>query len=98
MTSLIEVRDLRVGFRVGDEVLEAVRGVSFDIPANTTVALVGESGSGKSVSAMSIVRLLPANAVVDSASKVLYNGRDLLHATPEEMRRLRGKEMSVVFQ
>ncbi|MEO7809285.1 MAG: dipeptide ABC transporter ATP-binding protein, partial [Ramlibacter sp.] len=98
MTSLIEVRDLRVGFRLGHEMFEAVRGVSFDVPANTTVALVGESGSGKSVSAMSIVRLLPPNAVVDPASQVLYQGRDLLKATTEEMRQLRGKEISVVFQ
>ncbi len=98
MSSLIEVRDLRVGFQMGAETFEAVRGVSFDIPENTTVALVGESGSGKSVSAMSIVRLLPSNAVVDPASRVLFEGRDLLKASPEEMRQLRGKEISVVFQ
>jgi peptide/nickel transport system ATP-binding protein len=98
MTSLIEVQNLRVGFRMGKETFEAVRGVSFDIPANTTVALVGESGSGKSVSAMSIVRLLPPNAVVDPGSRVLYNGVDLLQLPQEDMRRLRGKEMSVIFQ
>jgi peptide/nickel transport system ATP-binding protein len=98
MSSLIEVRDLKVGFRLGDTVHEAVRGVTFDVPADTTVALVGESGSGKSVSAMSIVRLLPDNAVVDPASRVLFDGRDLLRASHDEMRRLRGKEISVVFQ
>jgi peptide/nickel transport system ATP-binding protein len=98
MTSLIEVRDLRVGFHMGDETFAAVRGVSFDVPANTTVALVGESGSGKSVSAMSIVRLLPPNAIVDPASRVLFEGRDLLQASQEDMRRLRGKDISVVFQ
>jgi peptide/nickel transport system ATP-binding protein len=57
---------------------EAVKGVSFDIPVNSTVALVGESGSGKSVSAMSIVRLLPENAILGADSKILYNGKDLL--------------------
>jgi peptide/nickel transport system ATP-binding protein len=98
MTSLIEVRDLRVGFRMGQEIHEAVRGVGFDIPANTTVALVGESGSGKSVSAMSIVRLLPDNAVIGADSRILYEGQDLAKFTPEQMRRLRGKEISVVFQ
>jgi peptide/nickel transport system ATP-binding protein len=98
MTSLIEVQNLRVGFRMGKETFEAVRGVSFDIPANTTVALVGESGSGKSVSAMSIVRLLPPNAVVDPASRILYEGVDLLQASQEDMRRLRGNDMSVIFQ
>jgi peptide/nickel transport system ATP-binding protein len=99
MSNLIEVRDLRVAFRMGkDEVHEAVRGVSFDVPAETTVALVGESGSGKSVSAMSIVRLLPENAIVAPESKVLYEGRDLLRTAQEDMRRLRGKDISVVFQ
>jgi peptide/nickel transport system ATP-binding protein len=78
--------------------VEAVAGVSFDIPSNTTVALVGESGSGKSVSAMSIVRLLPENAVVHPTSKILYNGTDLLGLPMEDMRRLRGKDISVVFQ
>ena len=98
MIPLIEVRDLRVAFRMGAERFEAVRGISFDVPANTTVALVGESGSGKSVSAMSIVRLLPENAEVDAQSRVLYNGTDLLKLPPEAMRQLRGKDISVVFQ
>ena len=98
MDKLIEVRDLKVGFRMGGVVHEAVRGVSFDVPSNTTVALVGESGSGKSVSAMSIMRLLPENAVLAPESQVLFEGRDLLKAPQEEMRRMRGKDMSVVFQ
>ncbi len=98
MSSLIEVRDLRVSFRMGHEIHEAVRGVSFDIPANTTVALVGESGSGKSVSAMSIVRLLPENAILGADTRILHEGQDLAKFTPEQMRRLRGKDISVVFQ
>lgn len=99
MTLLISVQDLRVSFRMSKtQTVEAVKGVSFGIPAHATVALVGESGSGKSVSAMSIVRLLPENAIVDTGSKVLYNGLDLLNAPIEDMRRLRGKDISVVFQ
>ena len=99
MTNLIEVRDLRVAFRVGKgEVFEAVKGVSFDIPENTTVALVGESGSGKSVSAMSIVRLLPDNAAIPAESRIAYRGQDLLKLPVERMRELRGKDISVVFQ
>ena len=98
MDSLIEVRDLRVTFRMGDERVEAVRGISFDVPANSTVALVGESGSGKSVSAMSIVRLLPENALVDPRSRILFQGTDLLQVSQERMRQLRGKDISVVFQ
>jgi peptide/nickel transport system ATP-binding protein len=99
MDKLIEVRDLKVGFKLGGEVHEAVKGVSFDVPANTTVALVGESGSGKSVSAMSIMRLLPDNAVVAPESQVIWEGsRDLLKSSQEQMRRMRGKDISVVFQ
>ena len=98
MNSLIEVRDLRVAFRLGTQRHEAVRGISFDVPANTTVALVGESGSGKSVCAMSIVRLLPDNAEVGAQSRILYQGTDLLTLSPQAMRRLRGKDISVVFQ
>jgi peptide/nickel transport system ATP-binding protein len=80
------------------ETVDAVKGVSFEIPTNSTVALVGESGSGKSVSAMSILRLLPENALVAPSSKVLYGDTDLLKTPIEHLRRLRGKEISVVFQ
>ena len=99
MKTLISVQNLGVSFRMSKtHATEAVKGVSFDIPANSTVALVGESGSGKSVTAMSIVRLLPDNALVDARSKILYNGHDLLSAPLESMRALRGKDISVVFQ
>jgi peptide/nickel transport system ATP-binding protein len=99
MSSLISVQDLRVSFRMSKlETVDAVKGVSFEIPTNSTVALVGESGSGKSVSAMSILQLLPENALVAPSSKVLYGDTDLLTAPIEHLRRLRGKEISVVFQ
>ena len=99
MTNLISVQDLKVSFKLSRTAVgQAVKGVSFDIPVNSTVALVGESGSGKSVSAMSIVRLLPENAIVDANSKILYNGKDLLQAPIEDLRALRGTDISVVFQ
>ena len=99
MTNLISVQDLRVSFRMSKTLtVEAVKGVSFDIPVNSTVALVGESGSGKSVSAMSIVRLLPDNAIVSPSSKILFNGTDLLSAPIQQLRSMRGKDISVVFQ
>jgi ABC-type dipeptide/oligopeptide/nickel transport system ATPase component len=68
---LIQVRDLRVAFRLGEnQTFEAVKGVSFDIPENSTVALVGESGSGKSVTALAILGLLPPeNSIVDPAAR-----------------------------
>jgi len=79
-------------------VAEAVKGVSFGVGRQRTVALVGESGSGKSVTAMSIMRLLPDNAVIGPDSRVDYDGRDLLRATADEIRDLRGRDIAVIFQ
>ena len=81
---LLSIKDLRVAFRTGKvhgvvQRFEAVKGVSFDVPENTTVALVGESGSGKSVTAMSILNLLPENA--ERTGAITFHGRDML-ATP----------------
>jgi peptide/nickel transport system ATP-binding protein len=97
---LLSIRDLKVAFRLGERgavtLAQAVNGVSFDIPEHTTVALVGESGSGKSVTAMSILNLLPDNARRSGA--IEYNGRDLLKASLPELQALRGKEIACVFQ
>jgi peptide/nickel transport system ATP-binding protein len=97
---LLQVKNLDVRFRVDrrHEPFQAVKGVSFDIPVNTTVALVGESGSGKSVSAMSILGLLPENSIVSPSSEVLYGGRNLLTASLQQMQDIRGKEITVIFQ
>ncbi|KAF4530953.1 hypothetical protein B566_EDAN018986 [Ephemera danica] len=102
---LLSIQNLRVAFRMGKEdgvqryaqaVGRDAAGVSFDIPENSTVALVGESGSGKSVTAMSIVNLLPDNA--QRQGQVLYQGQDLLQADAATLRTLRGKEIACVFQ
>jgi peptide/nickel transport system ATP-binding protein len=97
---LLSIQDLNVAFRMGErgakQLAPAVSGVSFDIPENRTVALVGESGSGKSVTAMSILNLLPDNAV--RQGRVLYQGRDLLQSTLAELQALRGKDIACVFQ
>ena len=100
MEKLLEVKNLGVKFRLdGGTIFEAVKGVSFDIPKNSTVALVGESGSGKSVSAMSIIRLLPREqAIIMPNSEVLFEGRDLLKESDEAMRKIRGAQISVIFQ
>ena len=97
--NLVEVRDLRISFRVGkNDVFDAVKGITFDVPQNRTVALVGGSGSGKSVSAMSLLGLLPDNAIIPAASQVRYAGEDLLKASPQRLQAIRGKEVSVIFQ
>ncbi|MFN6170139.1 MAG: ATP-binding cassette domain-containing protein, partial [Burkholderiales bacterium] len=100
MVNLLEVQNLNVKFRLdGGTSFNAVKGVSFDVPRNSTVALVGESGSGKSVSAMSIVRLLPPEqAILSPDSKILFNGQNLLALGDAPMRSIRGKDISVIFQ
>jgi peptide/nickel transport system ATP-binding protein len=98
--SLLGVRNLRVDFRIDKAtILHAVKGVSFDVPANSTVALVGESGSGKSVTALAMMGLLPQeNSRVLPGGEVLYRGRNLLEIAPAEMRALRGADISMIFQ
>ncbi|UXH78216.1 ABC transporter ATP-binding protein [Roseateles amylovorans] len=98
---LLSIQDLKVAFRMGKVNGEmqrslAVKGVSFDIPENSTVALVGESGSGKSVTAMSILNLLPDNA--ERTGQILFQGRDLLKTTLRELQSIRGREIACVFQ
>jgi peptide/nickel transport system ATP-binding protein len=100
MEPLLTVRNLRVNFRLDKHTdFEAVKGISFDIPTNSTVALVGESGSGKSVTSLSILGLLPReNATVLADSEIVYGGCNLLDLDQPELRRLRGADISMIFQ
>ena len=98
---LLSIQDLKVAFRMGRSNGQmqrtlAVKGVSFDVPENSTVALVGESGSGKSVTAMSILNLLPDNA--EREGKILFQGRDLLQTKLHELQAIRGRDIACVFQ
>jgi peptide/nickel transport system ATP-binding protein len=97
---LLEVLDLAVAFRAGRAApVQAVGGVSFTVPRNRTVALVGESGSGKSVTALAAMGLLPAeSALVDPASRILFDGVDVLALDPGARRALCGKEIAMIFQ
>ncbi|MGH9247882.1 MAG: ABC transporter ATP-binding protein, partial [Acidimicrobiales bacterium] len=94
--TLLSVRDLRAVFRTEDGVVRAVDGISFDVTRGEVFAIVGESGSGKSVTAMSIVGLLPTLEV--QSGEILWKGRDLLSVSDEERRAVRGKEIAMVFQ
>jgi peptide/nickel transport system ATP-binding protein len=100
METLLSVRNLRVNFRLDKHTtFEAVKGISFDVPTNSTVALVGESGSGKSVTSLSILGLLPKeNASVLAGSEIIYGGKNLLGLDALELRRLRGADISMIFQ
>ena len=95
--ALLEVESLQTHFRTPGGINRAVDGVSFHVDAGETVAIVGESGCGKSVTAMSILRLIPEPPGKISGS-IRFNGRDVLQATDREMRDMRGGDISMVFQ
>src|SRR5690606_13118302 len=95
-TPLLSIRDLRVDFRQGERIVHAVRDVSLDIAAGETVALVGESGSGKSVTALSVLRLVPPTAAL--SGEVLFRGRDLMQSSARELRGVRGNGIGMIFQ
>jgi peptide/nickel transport system ATP-binding protein len=98
--TLLAVRNLRIGFRVDRKTtVEAVKGISFSVPRNATVALVGESGSGKSVSSLAVMGLLdPASALIDPASSIQFDGRELLALDRQQRRALCGKDIAMIFQ
>lgn len=98
MSALLEVRNLKTYFYTSQGVVKAVDGVSYEVKAGETVALVGESGCGKTMSALSVMRLVPQpqGSIVDG--EIRFEGRDLLRLSQEEMRRIRGAEIAMVFQ
>ncbi len=96
--SLLNVQNLGVHFHLEDQVVEAVRGVSFHIEKGETVALVGESGSGKSVSALSVMQLLPYPRAVHPHGSVQFDGEEMLGAPQERLQQLRGDRIAMIFQ
>src|SRR5690242_10537875 len=95
---LLEVKDLHTEFRTGAGIVRAVDGISYTVDPGETVAIVGESGSGKSVGALSIMRLIPDPPGRITGGEVWFAGRDLMTLSEEEMRRMRGSEIGMVFQ
>lgn len=98
MSPLLEIHDLHTEFRTGAGVVRAVDGVSYRVAPGETVAIVGESGSGKSVSALSVLRLIPDPPGRITRGEVWFGGRDLMRLSAEEMRNVRGAEIGMVFQ
>jgi len=94
----VQVRDLRVRFRSAGRETDAVKGLSFDIARGETVALVGESGSGKSVTALSILQLLPYPSASHPGGSILVDGEEMIGAGPERLTRVRGNRIAMVFQ
>ncbi|MFP4501712.1 MAG: ABC transporter ATP-binding protein [Candidatus Hydrogenedentota bacterium] len=97
-SSILSVKNLRTWFHTDAGIAKAVDDVSFDIPAGKTLALVGESGCGKSVTALSILELIPTPPGRIEGGKILFGGRDLCRASEREMRRIRGNDISMIFQ
>lgn len=95
-TPLLSVKDLQVEFQQGEQSFRAVNNVSFELSAGETLGLVGESGSGKSVSALSILKLLPENA--HYRGRILFNNQDLTQTNTHQIRQIRGHQISMIFQ
>jgi len=95
---LLRLENLKTYFHTDDAVVRAVDGVSYEVNAGETLAVVGESGSGKSVTALSILRLIPQPPGRIESGRILFKGRDLLTLSEAEMRTIRGREISMIFQ
>ena len=95
---LLSVRDLEISFRLGTEETAVVRDLSFDLGEGETLGIVGESGCGKSITALSLLGLVPNPPGRVSAGQILFQGQDLVGASEEQLNRIRGNEISMVFQ
>ena len=95
MKTLLEVRDLTKTFPSGKGKIKALDGVSFSVSEGETLGVVGESGCGKTMSAMSILNLIPKTARITSG-EIIYNGENLLDKTQEQMREIRGSKISLI--
>ncbi|MGH7727259.1 MAG: ABC transporter ATP-binding protein [Vulcanimicrobiaceae bacterium] len=96
--ALLEVRDLRVGFRTDEGFVSAVNGLSYAVESGSTLGIVGESGSGKSVSALAVMRLIATPPGRIEAGTIRLRGENLLEKSEPEMRKIRGKDVAMIFQ
>ena len=98
MNNLVQIKKLSVGFQSMNKKSTVVKSISFEIPKGKTVALVGESGSGKTVTALSILKLLPYPAAFHDSGEIVYNNVNLLTLKQSEIQKIRGKNISAIFQ
>ena len=96
--TILSIKNLTTHFTVGNSVVKAVDGVSFDLEEGKTFAIVGESGSGKSITALSIMGLLPSNLAEVDRGEVIFNDQNLINLEEKEMRKIRGNNISMIFQ
>src|SRR5258708_16269339 len=98
MTAVLQVENLRTHFHTRAGIVRAVDGVDLDVSEGRTLGVVGESGCGKSVTALSIMRLIDPPGRIEPGSRVLFRGRDLASVDEDELRQIRGNEISMIFQ
>lgn len=98
MEKILEVKDLHVSFQTYGGDVQAVRGVNFNLYKGETLAIVGESGSGKSVTAQTLMKLIPMPPGKITGGQILFDGTDIVSKTEKEMEKIRGKEISMIFQ
>ncbi|WHY78985.1 ABC transporter ATP-binding protein [Neobacillus sp. WH10] len=98
MEKILQVKDLNISFHTFSGEVKAIRGISFDLLKGETLAIVGESGSGKSVTTKSIMRLLPEHNSEIKSGEILFEGKDLTKLTDKQMQKIRGKDISMIFQ
>ena len=94
----LDVRNLKVSFSTPQGKLSAVNGINFQLHRGETLALVGESGCGKTVTALSILRLLPEPTAKITNGEIIFSGKNLLSLNSKQMRKIRGEEISMIFQ
>ena len=97
MEKILEVKKLKISFRTNNGTVKAVRDISFDLERGKTLAIVGESGSGKSVTSKAVMGILAGNSIIDGG-EILYDGRDILKISEEEMCKIRGDKIAMIFQ
>ncbi|MCM3595232.1 ABC transporter ATP-binding protein [Metabacillus idriensis] len=98
MEKILEVKDLHISFHTFAGEVQAIRGVDFDLKKGETLSIVGESGSGKSVTTKSIMRLLPESNSEIKQGEILFNGKNLAELSDKQMQKIRGKDISMIFQ
>jgi peptide/nickel transport system ATP-binding protein len=98
MDRILEVRDLKTWYKTDDGIAKAVDGISFSLGRNRTLGIIGESGCGKSVTALSIMRLVPMPPGYFAGGDILWKGKSIVKAGEDEMRRIRGNEIAMIFQ
>ena len=98
MTNLIEIKNLSVGFDFQGQPKNVVNSISFNISKGKTTAIVGESGSGKSVTALSILKLLPYPNAFHESGEIIFNNQNLLSLNEHQMHKIRGKKITTIFQ